>query len=187
MASSDEILCAVEDECLYHRRRPSHRVRTEGAILSVTLRRGCSRSSLGSCRCSSCSSSECRTISCKPRPRSCLVSVEAECWQQQNLQREDRRVGVGDYLRMSSARVVNNSTSNSNSNNHNNNNNNNNNNNTIWRGSVVTGEEPPPHSGELKHALPQAGGPNPIPAVQPYVVRTPHLHGAPTTEETVKL
>ena len=40
-----------------------------------------------------------------------------------------------------------------------NNNNNNNNNNTIWRGSVLTGEEPPPHSGELKHALPQAGGP----------------------------
>ena len=37
--------------------------------------------------------------------------------------------------------------------------NNNNNNNTIWRGSVLTGEEPPPHSGELKHALPQAGGP----------------------------
>ena len=35
----------------------------------------------------------------------------------------------------------------------------NNNNNTIWRGSVLTGEEPPPHSGELKHALLQAGGP----------------------------
>ena len=29
--------------------------------------------------------------------------------------------------------------------------------------------------------------PNPIPASPPYVVRTPHLHGAPTTEETVKL
>ena len=28
---------------------------------------------------------------------------------------------------------------------------------------------------------------NPIPAIPPYVVRTPHLHGAPTTEETVKL
>ena len=26
------------------------------------------------------------------------------------------------------------------------------NNNTIWGGSVSTGEEPPPHSGELKHA-----------------------------------
>ena len=38
--------------------------------------------------------------------------------------------------------------------------NNNNNNNTIWRGSVLTGEEPPPHSGELKHALTQAGGPS---------------------------
>ena len=59
--------------------------------------------------------------------------------------------------------------------------------NTIWGGSVLTGEELPPHSGELKHALPQAGGPNPIPAIPPYVVRTPHLHGAPTTEETVKL
>ena len=35
----------------------------------------------------------------------------------------------------------------------------NNNNNTIWRGSVLTGEEPPPHFGELKHALLQAGGP----------------------------
>ena len=34
-----------------------------------------------------------------------------------------------------------------------------NNNNTIWGGSVLTGEEPPPHSGELKHALTQAGGP----------------------------
>ena len=29
--------------------------------------------------------------------------------------------------------------------------------------------------------------PNPIPAIPPYVVRTPYLHGAPTTEETVKL
>ena len=38
-------------------------------------------------------------------------------------------------------------------------NNNNNNNNTIWVGSVLIGEEPPPHSGELKHALPQEGGP----------------------------
>ena len=35
----------------------------------------------------------------------------------------------------------------------------NNNNNTIWGGSVLTGEEPPPYSGELKHALPEAGGP----------------------------
>ena len=38
-------------------------------------------------------------------------------------------------------------------------NNNNNNNNTILGGSVSKGEEPPPHSGELKHALTQAGGP----------------------------
>ena len=73
--------------------------------------------------------------------------------------------------------------------NDNNNNNtlrNNNNNNTIWGGSVLTGEEPPPHSGELKHALPQAGGPTQSQQSR-HVVRTPHLHGAPTTEETVKL
>ena len=44
--------------------------------------------------------------------------------------------------------------------NHNHNHNNNNNhNNKIWGGSVLTGEGPSPHSGELKHALPQAGGP----------------------------
>ena len=36
---------------------------------------------------------------------------------------------------------------------------NNNKNNTIWWGSVLTGEEPPLHSGELNHALSQAGGP----------------------------
>ena len=35
---------------------------------------------------------------------------------------------------------------------------NNNNNNSIWRGTVLTGEEPPPHSGELNHALSQSGG-----------------------------
>ena len=35
----------------------------------------------------------------------------------------------------------------------------NNNNNTIWGGSVLTSEEPPLHSGKLKHSLPQAGGP----------------------------
>ena len=67
------------------------------------------------------------------------------------------------------------------------NNNNNNNNNTIWWGSVLTGEEPPPHSGELKHALTPSRRPSPIPAFPPHVVRTPHLHGAPTTEETGKL
>ena len=31
--------------------------------------------------------------------------------------------------------------------------------NTIWRGSVLTGEELLPHSGELNHALSQEGGP----------------------------
>ena len=64
---------------------------------------------------------------------------------------------------------------------------NNNNNNTIWRGSVLTGEEPPLHSGELEACSHPSRRPNPIPAIPPYVVRTPHLHGAPTTEETVKL
>ena len=49
--------------------------------------------------------------------------------------------------------------SNNNDNDNDNDNNNNNNNNTIWGGSVLTGEEPSPQSGELKHALPQAGGP----------------------------
>ena len=34
---------------------------------------------------------------------------------------------------------------------------------------------------------PPSRRPNPIPALPPYVVRTPHLHGGPTTEETVKL
>ena len=63
----------------------------------------------------------------------------------------------------------------------------NNNNNTIWGGSVLTGEELPPHSGELKHALTQAGGPTQSQLSRPFVVRTPHLHGAPTTEETGKL
>ena len=46
-----------------------------------------------------------------------------------------------------------------NHNNHNHNHSSNNNNSAIWGGSVLTGEEPPPHSGELKHALSQAGGP----------------------------
>ena len=30
--------------------------------------------------------------------------------------------------------------------------------NTIWRGSVFTGEEPPPHPGDMNHALTRAGG-----------------------------
>ena len=34
---------------------------------------------------------------------------------------------------------------------------------------------------------PPSRRPNPIPAIPPYVVRIPHLHGAPTTEETVEL
>ena len=37
---------------------------------------------------------------------------------------------------------------------------NNNNNNPIWGGSVLTGEELPPHCGELNHALSPSGGPN---------------------------
>ena len=35
MALSDDILCGSEDECLHPRRRPRHRVRTEGAIFFV--------------------------------------------------------------------------------------------------------------------------------------------------------
>ena len=57
-------------------------------------------------------------------------------------------------------------------------NNNNNNNNTIWGGSVLTGEEPPP---------PLAGGPTQSQLSRPLSSRTLHLHGSPTTEETVKL
>ena len=34
---------------------------------------------------------------------------------------------------------------------------------------------------------PPSRQPNPIPAIPPFVVRTPHLHGAPTAEETYKL
>ena len=63
----------------------------------------------------------------------------------------------------------------------------NNNNNTIWRVSVFTGEEPPLHSGEIESCSPPSRRPNPIPAIPPCVVRTPHLHGASTTEETVEL
>ena len=43
----------------------------------------------------------------------------------------------------------------------------NNNNTTIWRGSVLTGEEPPRHSWELNHALSPSRWPNPIPAFRP--------------------
>ena len=52
-----------------------------------------------------------------------------------------------------------NTTTDTNNNSNTNTTNNNNNTNTIWEGSILTGEEPPPHSGELKHALSQAGGP----------------------------
>ena len=44
----------------------------------------------------------------------------------------------------------------------------------------LTGEEFPRHPGELNPCW----WPNPIPAIPPNVVRTSHLRGAPTTEET---
>ena len=37
------------------------------------------------------------------------------------------------------------------------------------------------------HAVSQEGGPTFIPAIPHHVVRTPHLHGAPTTEEHPQL
>ena len=43
-----------------------------------------------------------------------------------------------------------------------------------------------PHISSSFSPRPPSRRPNPIPAVTPYVVRTPHLHGAPTTEETSK-
>ena len=54
--------------------------------------------------------------------------------------------------------------------------NNHNNKNTIWRGSVLAGEEFPPNSGKLKHASLLCKRLNPIPAIPQYVVKTPHLH-----------
>ena len=51
-------------------------------------------------------------------------------------------------------------------------------------GSTLTGEEPPAYCGEFESCSLSSGWPNPIPAIPPYVVKTPHLHGAPTTEET---
>ena len=59
-------------------------------------------------------------------------------------------------------------------------------NNTIWRGSVLTGEEPLPCSAELSHALSQAGGPTQSQVSRPFVVKTLHHHGAPTTEPKYK-
>ena len=44
-------------------------------------------------------------------------------------------------------------------------------------------EAPPPFRGVESPSLPR-WWPNPSPALPPYVVRTPHLRGAPTTEET---
>ena len=64
---------------------------------------------------------------------------------------------------------------------------NNNNNNTIWGGSVLTGEELPPPLWGVEACSHPSRRHNPIPAIPPYVVSTPHLHGAPTTEESVKL
>ena len=62
-----------------------------------------------------------------------------------------------------------------------------NNNNTTWRGSVFYRRgASTPLWGVESCALP-SGRPNPIPAIPLCVVRTPHLHGAPTTEETVEL
>ena len=62
----------------------------------------------------------------------------------------------------------------------------NNNNNTIWGGSVCfnrRGASTPLWGVETM--LSPSRRPNPIPAIPPYVVKTPHLHGAPTLEETV--
>ena len=59
----------------------------------------------------------------------------------------------------------------------------NNNNNNNRRSSVLTGEELHPTLRSLLMLSPKRV-PNPIPAIPPHVVRTPHLHGAPTTEET---
>ena len=53
------------------------------------------------------------------------------------------------------------------------------NNNTIWWGSVFTGTSTPLWGVEACS--------HPIPAIPSYVFRTPHLHGAPTTEETIEL
>ena len=62
--------------------------------------------------------------------------------------------------------------------------NNKNNQHPIWRGSVLTGEELPPHSGALNHALSPSRWSNPLPAIPPYVVMARHLFRAPTAEET---
>ena len=73
-----------------------------------------------------------------------------------------------------------------------NNNNNNNNNNFILGTSRFLAamrfnrQELPPHFGGM-HSCSQPGTcNNPIPAIPPYVIRTPHIHGKPTMEETIK-
>ena len=40
---------------------------------------------------------------------------------------------------------------------------------------------PPSNGGESSFAIAQAHGLTPLPALPPYAVRTPHLHGGPTT------
>ena len=91
-----------------------------------------------------------------------------------------------------SFRIINHSTT------HNNNNNNNNtqqqddhtHNKTTTHTTTQTTTTTIVPSGPLwwvEACSPPSRRPNPIPAIPPYVVRTPHLHGAPTTEETVKL
>ena len=64
---------------------------------------------------------------------------------------------------------------------------NNNNNNTIWRGSFCNRRGASTPRWGVEACSHPSRRPNPIPAIPPYVVRTPHLHGAPTSEETVKL
>ena len=59
-----------------------------------------------------------------------------------------------------------------------------NNNNTIWGGSVSTGRGASTLPWGAEACFLPSRRPNPIPAITPYVVKTPHLHGAPTTEET---
>ena len=63
-------------------------------------------------------------------------------------------------------------------------NNNNHNNNTIWGGSVFNKRGAPTSLRGVEACSLPSGWPYPIPAIPPYVVRTPHLHGAPTAEET---
>ena len=61
----------------------------------------------------------------------------------------------------------------------------NDNNNPIWRDSVFLQARSFHLSLGVESCSLPRWWPNPIPAIPPYVVRTPHLHGAPATEETV--